>query len=159
LFHLIDRIDVIIEKQYLKEKITEYLDKNEEGQFQKLEKLKGVRGNRKKITYNGKEYESITKFLKEYGIPDQSYYQYVRQGLTLDEIVNKYTSGKCLKTREATVLYEYAGQQLSLNELEKLSGIKKNTIYQRMLNGWSVADAVETPVIEKGERRANNEER
>lgn len=44
-------------------------------------------------------------------------------------------------------LYEYRGQRYTIPALIKLSGINGSTLRNRLRNGWSVTDAVETPVL------------
>lgn len=149
LLNLIDKIDVIIEKKYLKSKITEYLENKAESE----DTIKIKSGHITEMVCYGQKYESIKKFCEDYKIPLQSYYNNKRKGMSNEEIFDKYVNSERKERQEYINMYEYEGQQMSLEELSQLSGIKKHTIYQRLLKGWSVVDAVETPVMKKGERR------
>lgn len=52
-------------------------------------------------------------------------------------------------------LYEYNGEQLTLTELAKKTGIRQQTLSYRMSRGMSVEDAVNTPLCTNGRPRSN----
>lgn len=52
-------------------------------------------------------------------------------------------------------LYEYNGEQLTLTELAKKTGIRQQTLSYRMSRGMSVEDAVNTPLCANGRPRNN----
>lgn len=94
---LIDNIDVIYEKEYLKGKIQEYLEekieKSTEPKPISVRKTGHIRGGyqtRKQIKYNGVVYPSYTKFLNAYGLNAGTVGNRLEDGWTYDEIVKKY---------------------------------------------------------------------
>lgn len=170
--YVISKIAVIPEreKEYLMEKITEYLENTKqdtENQGIGLIKEDGkisIRESRSNIIdlpfeYNGKTYNSITSFIKEYNIPCASFYDLYKKNKTLDEIVEKYKNEKIItaevkRDKKNKQLYEYLGQKMTLRELSDLSGIPYKRLHQRIhIQGWTVQDAVETPIMKVGEKR------
>jgi hypothetical protein len=53
-----------------------------------------------------------------------------------------------------TKYYDYKGDNYTLSELSLICGIKSRTIYNRLLFGWSVEKAVETPVKQSNKKFA-----
>lgn len=47
-----------------------------------------------------------------------------------------------------SVRFSYLGKKYSLQELSEISGIKVSSLTTRLRRGWSVARAVETPVVQ-----------
>ena len=168
----IDNIDVIIDKEYLKEKIREYLDREdidtveESNIIEEIEKDKDIKPiaeihfPRKsvkmggyqvgqKITCNGVEYKSKSAFINAYNLPHTSVWTLLSQGKSPEEIVEMY------KGKERQILqrrgrhakrYEYEGELLTARELSELSDVPAKIIRQRIEDyNWSVKDAVETP--------------
>lgn len=96
---------------------------------------------------------SYTVFRNEAGEP--------LKGLSIDRIDNEkgYWPGNvrwCNRTtqnknKRNNVTFEYKGKDLTLNDLSELCGINKRTLASRIyLYGWSVVEAVETPVKAQG---------
>lgn len=49
--------------------------------------------------------------------------------------------------------YVYKGKRHTLRELSEISGLIPTTIRDRIIRGWSVEKAVETPAMKRGGRR------
>lgn len=112
----------------------------------------------KTVEYNGKQYTSMNSLFKGLGIRNQNYYYWINKGLSQNEAIEKCIEIKTKQVKKPTTadavkgktkLYSYLGETLTLGELGKLSGINSDVIWHRLKSGWSVADAVETPVKER----------
>lgn len=58
------------------------------------------------------------------------------------------------RNKRSNVFYEYNGESLMLGQLAEKYGISFSTLAHRLITkGWSVNDAIETPVRSKGEKR------
>ena len=63
-------------------------------------------------------------------------------------MINKEEENKELKR---LVIKMIKGEDLTLNELSTLFGIKKNTIHRRLKRGWDIADAISKPPLSNSE--------
>ena len=152
------------EIEYLCNKIDEFFTKPvEESKQPEQMKLETEQPRRKwsnaakEVEYEGKTYSTISEMFKALDISKQSYYGHIqRNGLTHEEAVKK-----CIEYRDRrnaiknyngtkrtpnSKTYTYLGEKLRLIDLSRLSGIAADTIAARLENGWSVEEAVETPV-------------
>ena len=76
---------------------------------------------------------------------------------SLDRIDNDgdYTPANCrwilhsaqMRNTRANRMLTHDGVTLCLTEWAMRKGMKPKTLHQRLLNGWSVADAIESPVV------------
>lgn len=158
----INHIPVIIEKEYLIGKITEYLDRNDRveevkelvekptAHFVKKESKPKKATNAEPVTVNGITYSSKNAFATAFGIPQASMFKYIQKGMSLEEILEMYKDGKPPRGAKPTRKYEYLGEQFTIKELAELSGLKQTTLEGRInQKGWTVERAVETPLYGK----------
>lgn len=78
-----------------------------------------------------------------------------RKGLSIDRINNDgdYTPDNCRWTthkeqqrnKSTTHYIEYKGETKSIGEFAELYNIPYNVLWNRISNGWSVENAIETP--------------
>lgn len=154
LFSLIDAIQVIPEKDYLKSKITEYFEKDEKAKAEYIAHLEAgfkepikhleIVDTSAKYAYKGKEYDCLSELAKDLGISYKSLWSRIHRGTPLEKAIEKTIAKKGIKAK-LPKLYEYMGEKLTLEELSELSGISATAIYQRIKAGKSVQEAVETP--------------
>lgn len=100
-----------------------------------------------KVCDEWKEYMPFAKWARENGYAD---------GLTLDRIDNdgNYEPSNCrwitleeqASNKSTNRILEYKGEKYTLIQLAKKIGMKRSTLGNRLLNGWSVEDAVERPL-------------
>ena len=149
---------VIIEKEYLIGKITEYLDKEEIKELPKEQKPHFVKKESKPkkatnvepVTVNGITYSSKYAFSTAMGIPQSSMFKYLQRGMSLEEILEMYKDGSPKRGAKPKNKYEYLGEQFTMKELSELSGLSINALEHRInQNGWTVEKAVETPLLGK----------
>ena len=96
---------------------------------------------------------------------DEVFELYCCMGYTLkeaaDEIGVKYSTLKTWaweagvsfekdtrKTRYLPQSIEYEGQEYTVTDLAKMHNIKRETLKNRLANGWGIKEALSTPVIE-----------
>ena len=96
---------------------------------------------------------------------DEVFELYCCMGYTLreaaDEIGVKYSTLKTWaweagvsfekdtrKTRYLPHKIEYEGREYTVTELARLHGIKRETLKNRLGNGWGIKEALSTPVVE-----------
>lgn len=113
---LIKKFDVIIEKDFLINKIFEYLETEaikeittmqtpiiktssleEMFKIKKEVKSKSNAKPRRPITCYGVEYRSMKQFCEAFNLPHTSVFQFFERGLTAEEIVEKYQNGEVVK--------------------------------------------------------------
>lgn len=241
LFDIIDDVQVIIDKEYLKEKILDYLEREEEKKeesedlMQLVEQDEGIKsippqpflktgkelpvalrgqGRGNELVCYGKKYDSWNSFIREYKLPHSSVWYMLARGERPEDILKKYNIDRNAKPKEdvkrlkppvnaiqiecdgkkynsitefakefkmsvsavgkklkegktpeeivaekgggvkAERKYEYEGEIFTIRELSEIFELPPSTIYQRIKNlGWSVKKAVETPL---SSLRANN---
>ena len=79
-------------------------------------------------------------------------------GMTLERIDSSdwYTPNNCKwvpleeqsKNRRGVKLIEYGGRRMTIPDWEKALGMKKKTLYNRIrVLKWSIADAIEIPIL------------
>lgn len=84
---------------------------------------------------------------------------------TLDRINNNngYFPGNCrwslpkdqCRNRRSNVILEHNGVRMCISAWTELKGYKRHVIKDRLADGWSVADAIETPVAKRVKKSAN----
>lgn len=151
----IDMLDVIVDKEYLKEKIKAYfktsdvLELTETTEMPKLSELvKKVEENKYKnkneevlFNFRGKEYTSYKDFAKDYKLCYATVLRRVKTGATLDELVEK--------KRKPKTTYMYNGKLYTISELSKFSSVSLGTLANRIYMGWDIEKAVTTPKLDK----------
>lgn len=88
-----------------------------------------------------------------------------RDDLTIDRIDNNkgYSPDNCRwitnreqqRNKRNTIYLTYGGIEKSLSEWSEVTGISRSTIKSRMKLGWTVEEALETPVGTRIKRKAN----
>lgn len=169
LLETIDSVKVIIDKEYLKGKILEYLDRNErvedvkqlaEGSvikevepklkphFIKKSSRNDNGGNNtvnKEVTVNGVTYKSQTAFRKAFGIPTGSFYDCLSRGMTLEEMADKYTNNKFdrrgRRPKEKIIVYgvEYRSQ----NDFCIKNDIPGSSVYKYITKGMTYEEILD----------------
>ena len=155
----INFIPVIIEKEYLTGKITEYLDRNDrveevkelvekpKAHFVKKESKPKKATTIEPVTVNGVTYNSKYAFARAFNIPQSSMFKYIEKGMSLEEILEMYKDGSPKRGAKPKNKYEYLGDQFSMKELSELSGLSTGLLENRInMLGWTVEKAVETPL-------------
>lgn len=151
----IDMLDVIVDKEYLKEKIKAYfktsdvLELTETTEIPKLSELvKKVEENKYKnkneevlFNFRGKEYTSYKDFAKDYKLCYTTVLRRVKTGATLDELVDK--------KRKPKTKYMYNGKLYTISELSKFSSVSVGTLANRIYLGWDIEKAITTPKLDK----------
>jgi predicted DNA-binding transcriptional regulator AlpA len=136
----------------------------------------------KEITHNG-ETHTLQEWAEITGIPRKALYKRFKSGWTAQEALTperrkpptKMTkhrkqalggfnrnapSAPKEPRRQAGRLYEHAGKSLTLREWSNETGIPLNTLYVRLSRrGWSIEQALTTPLIERSKRHAGVEAR
>lgn len=74
----------------------------------------------------------------------------LKKGMSLDKVLCK-----SLPKDSETVL-EYKGIKKNISQWAKDKGMNVHTIAQRIRNGWTVEQALETPLVPPKERRADS---
>ena len=177
----IDCIDIIVDKEYLKEKISEYLDRND-----RVENLLDIFDEDKEKKETIEQIENDNSIIKMPHVikrpPNErggntipiSIECYGKKYASINEVAREFgisqaTLHSALKRGEKPEdviernikknqkayknTYEYLGQEMTLAELSELSGIKAGTIYQRIeVLKWTVEKAVETPAVTPSRR-------
>ena len=166
---ILSKLEFITEKEieYMCSKIDEFFTKpTEEGKTTEVTKpadKKYVRtwdSASKVVEYEGKTYPSMNALFKDLDVSSQSYYGHIkRSGLTHEEAIkrcieyrdvrNKVKNYNGTRRSKASKTYTYLGTEMRLADLSRLSGIAADTLAVRLKKGWSVEDAVETPVRPK----------
>ena len=152
------------EKDYLRKKIDNYLENCETNLENKKTIAETIKTDIKEtknselvklpIEFGGETFNTVTEFCKRFKVPNASFYdQYVHRKIPLDKIVERYKNGRIGKANTSIKFYDYLGKKMTVKELSELSGLKTHIIYNRLTNGWSVEEAVETPEMRRGERR------
>lgn len=91
--------------------------------------------NNRLLTHNG-ETKTMTQWAESIGITVYAMYQRLeRKKMTLEEALTFKIP-----------LYEYDGKSLSIEDWSKEVGIKANTIAKRLEYGWTIEEALTTPV-------------
>ena len=103
--------------------------------------------------YDGKYYTNIFDFCEKNNIRlcESTIRWRVTKGWSIEEILKipkLNTRETCKKTK--LFWYKYYEKIYNINELTEMSGLRKHTILERIRNGWSVEQAVDTPLLHKG---------
>lgn len=108
------------EKEYLVNKIEEFFGDNEQIKVLQrkvlgIDREKGLpRGLAKQIEYGGETFTSIARFTEKYGISRNAFDYAYRIGMSLDEIVEKYSRKKVSQKRHSAtrlkIPFEYNGE-------------------------------------------------
>ena len=114
----------------------------------KLQKVK-VYGTYDLLDYNG-ETHTIIEWSCLTMIDTNKIIYRLKKGMSLDKVLCK-----SLPKDSETVL-EYKGIKKNISQWAKDKGMNVHTIAQRIRNGWTVEQALETPLVPPKERRADN---
>lgn len=156
----INMLDVIVDKEYLKEKIKAYFETSDVLELTKTELMEKPKLSElvKKLEeknedeymlfkFRGKNYSSYKEFAKDYDLCYATVLRKIKTGATLEDLVNK-------KRKEKTA-YEYNGKIYTLTELGKISKVGYRALANRIYLGWDVKKAVETPKLDRLENLKN----
>jgi hypothetical protein len=59
------------------------------------------------------------------------------------------------RSKREVIIVEYKGEKIQLSKLLKrdFSTLNSRTVYARMRSGWSIQEAIETPIVPFGHNR------
>lgn len=110
-----------------------------------------MKGERAKYTL-GTETKTALEWEAELGIPARVL-QYRRSSGWSDEkaLTRPYYPGRGGRNREVR-LFEYKGRMQSIVDWSKETGVKYNLLQDRLRSGWTMTEAIETPIGKLPER-------
>lgn len=116
----------------------------------KRKRRKG-KASKNKLSYNGKQYKSLTELARKNNIDKNVLLNRIFNGWTLEEAVELPQQKKNEKGRMIfkVKLYIYNGKPYSIKQLSQLSGIKQGTIISRIRMGWSIEETMQVPVSKR----------
>lgn len=97
------------------------------------------------IEYDGKCFKNIKELSDYYKLPPSIFYTRLQRGWTLEEAI-KVPIGAASNN---TLWYKYYEKFYTMNQLSKISGIKKRTLRARIkYRNWSIEQAVDVPKMQ-----------
>jgi len=90
----------------------------------------------------GGQTKTVREFSEESGLSIATIHHRIARGWGAEELLS---TPQASGARRGSKRYAYRGQELSLHQLSKLSGLSRSAIQKRLNKGWSVERAVETP--------------
>lgn len=94
---------------------------------------------------------AIRLMLDDYGMsPREIVNDFESKGLSLDfdevmNFVDQLNVNPC-RTMKSNTFITYNGERMTISEWAETTGIARHTIYHRLKKGWSVKQALTTPV-------------
>ena len=93
------------------------------------------------ITCKGKRYKSAREFAKEFGITNKLVYDCIKNGESLDELVDRHNAMIEARTDHEGTVFK------SIDDMCKHWGKQQDLYYRRLKQGMSKEEALTTPVI------------
>lgn len=101
-------------------------------------------GHKTKIIVGGEEFDSITSFITKYNIPKSTYTRLSKQGKTAEDILKIYKNQYTKRKKEYS---DHTGKKFKYKfEMLQYYNIDQDVFDYRIANGWSLKDALTTPV-------------
>ena len=108
------------------------------------------------VDFLGNKFESKSQMLKHWGISNATYYNRThKEGLSMEEALTKPIA-KTYSFQEVTV--HLGNKYRSLSLMARTYGIKPITLRDRLERGWSVREALTTPIDTSTHRKTVNTE-
>lgn len=91
--------------------------------------------------------ENLSQLARKHNITPRRLYKRLEHGWTLEEALNIPFERK--KRKLNVSLYNYNGELLSVDDVEKKFNIHKKLIYKRLKAGWCIEEVIETPIAKR----------
>jgi hypothetical protein len=101
-----------------------------------------------KISYDKKRYATLSDMARAYNIKPDQLHKRLERGWTLNEALSIPIQKENAGGRP--LFYKYYGKDMTLEQISKITGIKKEVIQKRIGRGWDIYSASEIPVSRKG---------
>lgn len=97
----------------------------------------------KEIVFEGKTFNTEAAAARYYSISPKTFANRKHRGWTMEESLkiktNSFKGGQ-------PKIYIYKNKSYTMKQLEKITGIKRNTLQKRLDSGWGICEIVETPL-------------
>lgn len=116
----------------------------------KRKKRKG-KASKNKLSYNGKQYKSLTDLARKNNIDKNVLLNRIFNGWTLEEAVELPQQKRNEKGKKIfkVKLYLYNGKLYSIRQLSDITRINESTIRNRLKRGWSIEETIGIPVSKR----------
>lgn len=103
-----------------------------------------VQHNGTKVVLDGVEYNSLSDLSRDYGINYYTMIHRLKNGMTLEEAVT--TPVRYITINHGTPVTIDGIDYKSITDAAIVYGIDRFAVYSRLIHGWSLEDALKTPV-------------